>query len=392
MGILKNIKEKAASQLSDNVKKIIDTNILSDNLGNIKEMISGKIDKLSKDWPEVLNQVLKGDFTFFTNEFSTNSIQTQNNVESSDTFFKVPKQDKVEKHLKKNGFIPQNYNDIFYGVKEHQTNNGSTIFNELISFISSKQGVIIIGSVAWDYDINDENKKILIDNFKYYFGNQFVIDSPADKTVLAKILVDPASLKDKNKVLSILNVIFKNLSDVSNGLYDFLKPRVQEVEEEQKRRRIKEEQEIKARTAAAEREEALSKGYRQTLDPDITIWKVQKNFNEDYPYLRLGFFLVQTGQKADKEGGTISHIDSYTELGKIRSFKGECKIRIGASDTPEELEKKFRKESGLVIKVCYNDENDKRYYISKDNKNYKKALYDINSEFKKKGYKLADIS
>lgn len=134
------------------------------------------------------------------------------------------------------------------------------------------------------------------------------------------------------------------------------------------------------------------KSYSQTLSHDITIRQVQENFNEEYPYLRLGFYLVKTGQKADKDGGTICSIDSSSTLREIRSFKGNCKIFISENDSPGSIEKKFRTESGLVVKVCYNDENDQRIYISKGNEDYNKTLWQLNKEFRDKGYQKADIS
>ena len=139
-------------------------------------------------------------------------------------------------------------------------------------------------------------------------------------------------------------------------------------------------------------ENGLSYSYNLTLTNNTTIRPIQEAFTEDYPYLRLGFFLVQTGEKAKKEGGAIEHISSDTSLGKVRSFKGTSKIRIGGSDTPEDLEKRFRKETGLVIKICYNDEAGERYYISNDSSEYKIPIYEINETFKNNGYETADIS
>ena len=102
--------------------------------------------------------------------------------------------------------------------------------------------------------------------------------------------------------------------------------------------------------------------------------------------------MVKTGKKADQSGGTITPYNSGTTFGEIRSFKGDCKVRIEGRSTPQSLEKQFRYGSGLVIKICYNDENDNRYYISKDSSDYKKHICDRNREFRKAGYYKADIS
>lgn len=190
---------------------------------------------------------------------------------------------------------------------------------------------------------------------------------------------------------------FKNLMEgfYNKKIIDYFEELYQKEKEiKRKKEEIarKEEEQRKEKEIKEARKKGLSYNITYSLDPQRRLRIIQERFNNDYPYLRIGFFMVQTGHKADKEGGTISHLSSTLLLEKVRSFKGECKIKICGADTPEDLEKRFRKESGLVIKVCYNDENDKRYYISKDSKEYKMALYDINLEFKKKGYKLADIS
>ncbi len=102
--------------------------------------------------------------------------------------------------------------------------------------------------------------------------------------------------------------------------------------------------------------------------------------------------MVKTGEEANRYGGEITSYDSDTRFGDIRSFKGDCKLEINGNDTPEELERYFRKNSGLVIKICYNDEDDHRYYISKDSENYTMYIYDLNRKFRDDGYEKADIS
>lgn len=159
--------------------------------------------------------------------------------------------------------------------------------------------------------------------------------------------------------------------------------------EEEERRRKEEE----ARQEKAKLDRELQKGFTLTLCPDTTIRRIQEWFNEDFLYLRIGFYMVKTGQSADRDGGTITSYDRETTLSQIRSFKGSGgKIRIDGTDTPEQLEKAFRSQFGLVIKICYNDENDNRYYISKSNSEYKLPIGRLNKEFCERGYYRADIS
>lgn len=142
----------------------------------------------------------------------------------------------------------------------------------------------------------------------------------------------------------------------------------------------------------ANKSSELNAGFTFKLRPDGTIRDLQEAFTEDYPYLRLGVYMVKTGQSADRSGGNISPYDSKTTFGEIRSFRGECVVEIEGRSTPQSLEKQFREISGLVIKICYNDEDDHRYYISKDASEYKKYICDLNREFREAGYKKADIS
>lgn len=166
-------------------------------------------------------------------------------------------------------------------------------------------------------------------------------------------------------------------------------------ERARRERREAEERERERRRAAeaeAERQRKLNAYFNYTMYPGNAIRDLQESFTEDYPYLRIAVFMVQTGQKADRSGGTISSYSSDTTFSQIRSFKGQCTVRIAASATPESLEREFRSKSGLVIKICYNDRDDDRIYISKDSSYYKKTIYDLNKEFKEKGFYTADIS
>ena len=171
--------------------------------------------------------------------------------------------------------------------------------------------------------------------------------------------------------------------------------RRQEEERERERRRQEEERERERRRQAeiaAARQSELNAYFTYNLRSGGTIRQLQEGFTEDYPYLRIGVYMVKTGQAADRDGGDITPYNSNTTFGEIRSFKGDCKVRIEGRSTPESLEKQFRTVSGLVIKICYNDERDRRFYISKDNSNHKKPICDLNRDFREAGYKTADIS
>lgn len=179
--------------------------------------------------------------------------------------------------------------------------------------------------------------------------------------------------------------------------------KMEEARLEERRRKAREEAERRAEREAYirdiknnpenHREELLEWSYTQSLYPELTIRRIQENFNEDFPFLRIAVYMVMTGKDADRKGGTIISIDSEDSLSSVRSYKnGNYEIEISAKDTPDSLERKFRAISGLVIKIGYNDEEDERFYISKNNKEHKMNLCDLSIEFKRRGYNFADIS
>lgn len=177
--------------------------------------------------------------------------------------------------------------------------------------------------------------------------------------------------------------MFGGIGDLQKQERDYRK-----AKEAERRRREAEA----ANRAKENRRKGLNDGFTYTLRPEGTVRKLQEAFTDDYPYLRIGVYMVKTKQSADRDGSTISSYDSDTKFRDIRSFKAECEVSIDGNDTPKSLEAHFRKTSGLAIKICYNDENDERFYIGKDSKYYEMYIYDINKEFKDIGYYKADIS
>ena len=157
-------------------------------------------------------------------------------------------------------------------------------------------------------------------------------------------------------------------------------------------RRTEEERRRRENEARAERERNLSIGFTYTLGGGGTIRGLQEWFTDYFPFLRIEVYMVKTGKEADRSGGTIYSISSDTRFGDIRSFKGECTLSINGRSTPESLERDFRRVSGLVIKICYNDDKDKRYYIAKGSNWYKTCLFDLNNRCRELGYYKADIS
>lgn len=157
--------------------------------------------------------------------------------------------------------------------------------------------------------------------------------------------------------------------------------------EEERRKTEQKRHQEEQRRKEEERNAARIDPFTLSIDDNDEIRTAMKKFNSELPYLRLGFYMVQTGKSADKTGESISAYDRDTLFKKIHSYKGgSYDIDIDSKTTPASLEKIFRKETGLVIKVCYTDDEDERYYISKDAQYYNMPLGKINSIFEDKGY------
>lgn len=161
----------------------------------------------------------------------------------------------------------------------------------------------------------------------------------------------------------------------------------------QEAERRKQEEEERRRREEEARRKALAESFTLTLRGGVTVRQIQEYFTEEYPYLRIGFYLQKTSQQADRDGGTIINIASESTLNQIRTFRGDGQVTIAGSSTPESIEKEFRSNTGLVVKLGYNDENDKRYYIAKGSSYYyKTCIYDLNNMFRDEGFNKADIS
>ncbi len=162
---------------------------------------------------------------------------------------------------------------------------------------------------------------------------------------------------------------------------------------EEEERKKREEQERRAREEAnrrAERERNLGKWMEYSINASCTVGEVQKYFNGIWPYLRICFFMVGHGQTADRTGSELTPIDRDCQIGKIRSFKSSSTIRIEGRSTPDDIEKAFRKQTGLVVKICYTDDSKHRYYISKKAAMHKKPIGDLNTLFDSNGYYYND--
>lgn len=111
---------------------------------------------------------------------------------------------------------------------------------------------------------------------------------------------------------------------------------------------------------------------------------LQKEFNEQFPYIRLGIF-YSYARKDVAKGGTITNIPGDKTLASVRRGNGTGKISIAGNKRISSLEKEFDTEFGLYAQVCYTDKKGNRYYTSGSTDSM--TLSAFNEQCKKEGCK-----
>jgi len=111
---------------------------------------------------------------------------------------------------------------------------------------------------------------------------------------------------------------------------------------------------------------------------------LQKEFNEQFPYIRLGIFYSYARDEV-KKGGAITGIPGDKTLASVRRGNGSGKISIAGNKKISSLEKEFDTEFGLYAQVCYTEKDGSRYYTSGSDD--AKTLSAFNEECKKRGCK-----
>ena len=93
------------------------------------------------------------------------------------------------------------------------------------------------------------------------------------------------------------------------------------------------------------------------------IGTLMKEFNKQFPYIRLGIFYSYARQEVAK-GGTIYNIDADKTLASVRRADSGGDISISGNKKIKTLEKEFDNVFGLYAQVCYNTKDGHRYYTS----------------------------
>lgn len=93
------------------------------------------------------------------------------------------------------------------------------------------------------------------------------------------------------------------------------------------------------------------------------IGTLMKEFNKQFPYIRLGIFYSYARQEVAK-GGSIYNIDIDKTLASVRRADSGGDISISGNKKIKTLEKEFDTVFGLYAQVCYTNKEGKRYYTS----------------------------
>ena len=117
------------------------------------------------------------------------------------------------------------------------------------------------------------------------------------------------------------------------------------------------------------------------------IGTLRKEFNQQFPYLRLGIYYSYMRETVAK-GGTITNIDNDKTLASVRRGDTGGTISISGNKKIKSLEKEFDTEFGLYAQVCYTEKNGKRYYTSGSDD--EKTLSAFNAECEKNGCKKGE--
>ena len=109
---------------------------------------------------------------------------------------------------------------------------------------------------------------------------------------------------------------------------------------------------------------------------------LKKQFNEKFPFLRLGLF--PSSSKADVANGkTISNLDADKTLSAVREKVGDGDISIHGRKLVKNLEAEFEEVFGLYAQVCWTDGDGKRFYTAGSDQD--KSLTALNREKEAEG-------
>jgi hypothetical protein len=104
---------------------------------------------------------------------------------------------------------------------------------------------------------------------------------------------------------------------------------------------------------------------------------LMKEFNKNYPFLRLKICDFSQKAKVDK-GETITGVDIDKTLSEVRTKKGVGQITLTGNKFVGTIEKEFESIFGLYVQICYTNKDNTRIYTTGNED--KKSLSTLNKE------------
>ena len=110
---------------------------------------------------------------------------------------------------------------------------------------------------------------------------------------------------------------------------------------------------------------------------------LRKEFNKQFPYLRLGLYYSYMRNESSK-----TPLSGDKTLASVRRADSGGEISIAGNKKIKTLEKEFDSVFGLYAQVCYTDAEGSRYYTGSSND--EKTLAAFNAECEKNGCKKGE--
>ena len=110
---------------------------------------------------------------------------------------------------------------------------------------------------------------------------------------------------------------------------------------------------------------------------------LRKEFNKQFPYLRLGLYYSYMRNESSK-----TPLSGDKTLASVRRADSGGEISIAGNKKIKTLEKEFDTVFGLYAQVCYTDADGSRYYTGSSND--EKTLAAFNAECEKIGCKKGE--
>jgi len=105
---------------------------------------------------------------------------------------------------------------------------------------------------------------------------------------------------------------------------------------------------------------------------------LMKEFNANFPYLRIRFYRPEGKAFFDKKSLTDYRVDETKTLSEIRLKRGAGKISFTGSKNISTIEREFETVFGLFVQICYTTKDGGMYYTTGDEN--RKSLSQLNRD------------